>query len=692
MSYLDLPRIHFGGAFQASPSTINNAPDNYDPANYNDSSLKPENIELYWEPKGDGIFDLVNCKVTTVEMPSAQAGTETLVGAPVVALYTGAPPKLVDLDPMQQNGSELWGLTMMFGGFDGSWVQGTFEPIAFNGIWGNSQGPNTPRNSASGAATYLSTLTNLKWNVGNSTVLKALQAQSPRRLSVRMVVSAHNNAPVEFLFDAKTFSDMASAGVPQDVLSKIVSLQDYTMNFPPVGPGRGHIPTQAYVNFLLEQLLGQSTAAQWGPTILATTQQPYVAWIDYGTKEPLPEQPYYDFNYGKIIGSLGPCADDEPTFVVPARTLAPNPAPQRKTTSTNPPSPPSPACWWASAKLDLDVPSLTLDLADSLPVPLPGRPLWAEALGKLSLAYYTVSATGQKEYTVFVDSIDYANPDFIDKQGGMLVVTDFGGLDPKSLAQLPLAVLSTVPGQPCKSILEENAEGLSLRADQFLFRMNPGLPTTPGFNRGETNSVDIYVRKFGEVDGTGGLQVQMAVLDPDQAFNYTLSTLGTSGTNGISADNTSTPPGKLTFVSETVPVSNGKASFTIEGSDPGNPRGFVDGQVYFATYDFNPPVTGFHQDPNDLVSVQIYQQTPITGTPTWDNGIGEILRQYGMLYPIMGRFELWSYAGVKQNREKIERVFRMDFGLPLHMPVTRDLSDIRRKLILDWFDAGMPER
>ena len=55
-------------------------------------------------------------------MPSAQAETETLVGAPVAALYTGAPPKLVDLDPMQQNGSEIWGLTMMFGGFDGSWV------------------------------------------------------------------------------------------------------------------------------------------------------------------------------------------------------------------------------------------------------------------------------------------------------------------------------------------------------------------------------------------------------------------------------------------------------------------------------------------------------------------------------------------------------------------------------------------
>ncbi|HYO67479.1 MAG TPA: hypothetical protein VEU33_15495, partial [Archangium sp.] len=610
MSYLDQPRINFAGSFQASPSTINNTPNNYNPANYNENSLKPENIELFWEPKGNGIFDLKNCKVTTVEAPGVT--NDSLLGCTVTALYnSGSEPKLVDLDPMQQNVSEVWGLTVMLGDFSGAWVQGVFSPVAFNGIWGNSQGKNTPRNSASGSAVYQSTLTNLKWNVGNSAVLQALKARSPNRLSIRMVVSAHNNAPQLYAFTPATFHAMGAKGVPQAVLDKIVSLQDYVMNVDstgkPKGQGRGFIPTPSYVNALLEQLLGQSTAQQFGPVILEVTKQPYKPWIDYSTGQPLPEQPLYDFNYGKLVGSVGPCLDDEPTYAVTARTLAPP-------TAENFPA------WWAQARLDLESskPSLTLDLANSLPVALPGRPLWAEKLGTLSLAYYTVtgqSFTGPiKSYTTFVPSIDYAHPDFIDKKSGMLVVTDFGSVDPKSLANRPLALLSTTTlpnGQVLtQTLLEENSEGLSMRADKFVFRMNPGLQTSPTFPLGETHTVDIYVRKFGRVEGLENYKVSLSTLSPCDAARYTLNTQGTGGTNGINETNTSTPPGRLVLSSNTVPIINGKATLTITGKDPGNPRGFIDGQVYFTTYSFNPQVADYQQDPDDLISVQIYQQNP----------------------------------------------------------------------------------
>jgi hypothetical protein len=45
---------------------------------------------------------------------------------------------------------------------------------------------------------------------------------------------------------------------------------------------------------------------------------------------------------------------------------------------------------------------------------------------------------------------------------------------------------------------------------------------------------------------------------------------------------------------------------------------------------------------------------------------------------------------VRENHEKIQRVLGLDVSQALHMPVTRDLSTIRCKLILDWFSAGMP--
>ena len=696
MSYLDRPRIHFAGTFQASPATINNTPNNYNPENYNPDTLKPEKIELYWEPKGDSIFNLVNCQVTSAETDDFVS--DSLVGAQVMALYDSSPPKLVDLDPMQQNGSEIWGLTLMLGNFGGAFVQGAFTPIAFNGIWMNSQGQNTPRSSASGAAAYQSTLTNLNWNVGNSAVLQRLRSISPNRLSIRLVVSGHNCAPQIYAFTDATFAAMSARGVPSTVLTRMEPLKAYFMNLGSDGVPQspGYIPTIEYVNYLLAQLVGQASINEYGATILDATRQPYEPWIDYATGQPLPEQPLYDFNYGKIVGSIGPCLDDEPSFVVPARTLSPIPAPQRQTTATEPPSIPTPAGWWAQSKLDLAVspPSLTLDLANSLPVRLPGRPLWQEALGTLSLAYFTGSGSN-KTYTTIVDSIDYANPDFIDKQSGMLVVTNFGTVDPRTLASLPLAVRRTTIENGVavtRPFLEECPEGWSLRADQFVYRMNPGMPPREGFGQGETNTIDFYVRKFGQIEGTAGVKIGLSVLDPSQAAYYTLSTLGTSGTNGINESNVSTPPGKLTFSASSVEIQDGKARVTITGHDPGNPRGYVDGQVYFTTYNFSGDVTEFYQDPNDVVSVQIYQQNPITGTPTWNNGIGNILRQYGMLYPIMGQFQLWTYQGVRENHEKIQRVLGLDISQPLFMPVTRDLSAIRCKLILDWFNAGMPQQ
>jgi hypothetical protein len=691
MSYLDRPRVHFAGKFQASPATVNNTPNNFNPENYNQSTLKPERIELYWEPKGDSIFNLVNCHVTSAE--TSAFVSDPLIGAQVAALYTSSPPKLVDLDPMQQNGSELWGLTLMLGDFGGAYVQGLFTPVAFHGIWMISQGDNTPRNSASGAAAYQSTLTNLTWNVGNSAVLQALHAMSPDRLSIRIVVSAHNNAPQLYAFTADTFQTMSSQGVPGDVLTRMEPLRGYFMNLG--GDGKpllpGYIPTIEYVNYLLAQLLDPGTINQYSTTILNVTRQPYDPWINYKTGQPLPEQPLCNFNYGKIVGTVGPSVDGEPAFVTPARTLSPIPAPQRQTTAAPPPSQPVPFGWWAQCKLDLDAspPSLSLDLANSLPVRLPGRPLWSEEIGTLSLAYFTGSGA-DKKYTTIAPSLDYANPDFIDKQSGMFVITDFGGVDPNTLAGLPLAVLRTPPAGAPTPFLEESSEGWSLRADQFLYRMNPGLPTTGSFAQGDTNTVDLYVRKFGGVEGTTGVKIGLSVLDPSQAAYYTLSTLGTSGTNGINEGNLSTPTGKLTFPQSSVAVQDGRASVTITGLDPGNPRRYVDGQVYFMTYNFAPQVADFNQDPNDLVSVQVYQQNPITGYPTWINGVGDILRQYGMLYPIMGQFQLWSYQGVCENHDKIQRVLGLDISQPLHMPVSRDLSAIRCKLILDWFRAGMP--
>jgi len=59
MSYLNLPRLHFSGEFQADPATINNAWQNYNPKVY-PSPNALEKVQLYWNPIGTGTSSFKN--------------------------------------------------------------------------------------------------------------------------------------------------------------------------------------------------------------------------------------------------------------------------------------------------------------------------------------------------------------------------------------------------------------------------------------------------------------------------------------------------------------------------------------------------------------------------------------------------------------------------------------------------------
>ena len=53
MTYLDRPRLHFAGRFQATPSTVNNDVTNY---------LGPVS-DAGWNPEGGAVWRLVGCRV-----------------------------------------------------------------------------------------------------------------------------------------------------------------------------------------------------------------------------------------------------------------------------------------------------------------------------------------------------------------------------------------------------------------------------------------------------------------------------------------------------------------------------------------------------------------------------------------------------------------------------------------------------
>src|SRR5262245_50491872 len=95
MSYLDAPRLHFRGWFQADVSTINN-----DVRFYQNASFVPEYQQLNqngsWNPEGTGIFRLLDCAVTGAVWNGQLSPVADLT---VQNAADRAPGKLVDLDP-----------------------------------------------------------------------------------------------------------------------------------------------------------------------------------------------------------------------------------------------------------------------------------------------------------------------------------------------------------------------------------------------------------------------------------------------------------------------------------------------------------------------------------------------------------------------------------------------------------------
>ena len=132
----------------------------------------------------------------------------------------------------------------------------------------------------------------------------------------------------------------------------------------------------------------------------------------------------------------------------------------------------------------------------------------------------------------------------------------------------------------------------------------------------------------------------------------------------------------------------------MQASDPGGPRldQGLDGQIYFIRYHFedNTIQQSYTQGPDDLVSMQVYDQTAIPEQPTWNNCINKILPQYQKLYPIMGRFELGNYDSVVKNAQAIHTVLGKPVADALHMPVIRDLSILRTNAVLKWIENGTP--
>ena len=583
MSYLDSPRIHFRGWFQADVSTINN-----DVRFFQNDSFVPDYQVLdtngSWNPRGTGLFRILDCSITGGFLDGRSLVTpadDAAIGLTLQNAIDRAPGKLVDLDPQQQMVSEIFGMQVRLAGpgtealFDGD-----FNPAPFTNLWKRQQtGPATDQDLC---AYYQSVLKNVVWSDDiDSPLLTALKAAT------------------------------------QD--------EKLSIQFNVYGFGRD------------------------------------------------PSQPRYTM--GHLVGTIGPYLTGEPEQFVVGRqmiTFAPNwPVPDTNVNSLQ-------------AKLAADGNSLTADFGNTFPIiDSTGAPSF------IGLVYLGVLRTNpaaritsvDRSEVVVLGEVPYLRETWYTETAAVQTFDLTQNAEAQQL--LPnnsLVLVTPVFGQPTYNVLmQESIDGLYVRADNFVYRINPG----------ETQQVDFYATQFGRPLGSAAISLS--------------TTEGFMGGSGGGA--TITPPPRpaaaipdinlpadaLGYATSITTNGNGHAVLDLTTSDdgPNNPRGYIGGQLYGIGYQLADQPAGYISNPMNYVSVLAFDKKTVPDKPTWYQDIQPLFTQYGNLYPIMSQYvvDLNNYESV------VERVaiLQLAFSLPLedanHMPVTRDLAAGDRDTILKWLSS-----
>jgi len=361
------------------------------------------------------------------------------------------------------------------------------------------------------------------------------------------------------------------------------------------------------------------------------------------------------FTLGRVAGTIGPAADDEPRHFVLGRHLMTTAGPGQGFFV------PAGNLNFCQAVVDREAGKIYLDLGNCVCTQKPGGPF--QNFGPMMVVCAITDAAGNPEYLPLA-SVDYLANGWYQRTAGVAVLPENRKLtwdELDTVANNPLAILlAPSAGQQPAPAIAEPPGGLYIRADQFVFRLNPG----------DSAEVDLYATHFG------------APLPGARVINFLDGTqIGGGPLVGV-------PETALDFPRTLVLDQSGRARLKVTASDPGNSRGYIDGQVYgirCALEDTLAPGLAYPFDPGEFISLLVWDTFNPDHPVTWYGSLQPIFQQYANLYPIMSRFvDLADYDSVVANRHMLAVAFGLDPGDPNYMPVTRDLSGDKRKGILEW--------
>lgn len=410
-----------------------------------------------------------------------------------------------------------------------------------------------------------------------------------------------------------------------------------------------------------------------------------------------------DFLVGSIVGSVGPHLPGDPEMFAPGRRLAPS------STSPNLPFAAASGLGYMTGTVSPDGATFSLDFGNSLPMWLvdkdlpPGQSpyLALQDLGPLTVVVLKgedpFAITGSGAVTAPCASEgDALTPDQYEVIGvvqgyDMAWLQATGGIAdlpvPAAAAALigdhPIAVLlGSAPG-PVTIGIRETIGGAWVRADQFVQRVDTaetGWVSAP---------VSLWAMRWGKPWASAPLQ---ASLQPPQ-----------TGAGGTGDPNEQKPPqtvipvinvpaGKVAVPATLTAGDDGVGVLDLQFENPGNPRGYVDGQIYQISYSL--ALTGQSPMPTfEFIAAHAREAYAPPLTPSWAGDIRPILVQYGNLYPVMsqGLFSFSDPLTIAANARLLHLAFTRPIEDPNYMPATRDLSAGKITAILRWLEGYLPE-
>jgi hypothetical protein len=377
-----------------------------------------------------------------------------------------------------------------------------------------------------------------------------------------------------------------------------------------------------------------------------------------------------DFTYGLISGVIGPARADEPKrFVFGRRMVAANS--NQSSGGFN----------FFDATFDDTTGLLLLDLSNALPLDSGRGPF--TNLGELRVAVLQdaggVAADDLVEGAhllpsayVSLGSVPYLNDGWLETTGAVHAVVVPEHLR-GAVATQPLALLTrpSPDGSAPDAVIaiRESKGGRAVRIDDFVKRVEAHT----------TVQVDVWASRYGRP----AVEAISIVTGPP------LAGLGGSGQPDeydaprAAVPVANTPTQILSLPTQVTTDEAGHATFSIGVGDPGNPRGYLEGQLYVLQYNLARDPIAMQQF--DLLTLLVHDAMEVPEHPTWTD-IQPWMQQYANLYPIMSRMlvDLADHNAVLRMRSLMELAFSLPIEDPNHMPVTRDLSDPRRATILKW--------